>query len=214
MVKSRKDAETSNGGRTPAWIYDTENQRKWNNHFRTILKRDYENSDPVILAILNDVELCDLCGTKVRSYVDKDISAWLNRQRKNRGAKFKKRLETAIAGLHAAKEICEEQGDQSLAVNLGTLAMEFSRALGRCKIAFATKRHGRDRNHAILYECHSFLQGKLGRPVTYVTLANLVNAAFEADGKSPEDPIDEEQIRKNLTNFKRNNPLALFFGST
>jgi hypothetical protein len=79
--------------------------------------------------------------------------------------------------------------------------------LDRCELAFATKRHGRDRAHSILSECRSFLEERLGKSVTYVTLANLVNAGHEADGKTPEEPITEEHIRKNLTAFRNNNPL-------
>jgi hypothetical protein len=137
----------------------------------------------------------------------------LYEQRKARGAKLKKQLEIAIAGLRAAIGLCRDGGYPELSSPLGILADRFSEQLGRCKQAFATKRHGRDRDHAILHECHSFLQEKLGKPVTYVTLANLVNAGYEVDGNPPKEPIDEEQIRKNLANFKRNNPLWQVYSS-
>jgi hypothetical protein len=206
MSKPRKRIGTSNGARKPSWISDTENQRKWNERFRAILKRDYENSDDAIRAILSDVYFCDLCATKIRSYVDKAISAWLNMQKKNRGAKIKRQLELAIAGLQAAKEICEQQGNQPVALNLGILAKEFSQALARCKLAFAVKRRGRDRDHSILDECRGFIQKTLAHSVTNKTLANLVNAGYETDDNLPTEPVTEEQIRKNLANFTRNNP--------
>lgn len=213
MIKAGRRTGAVKGARIPAWIRDKANQSKWNDQFIGILKRDYVNSDVAISTILRDERLSQLCATKIRSYVDKDVTAWLYEQRKARGAKHKKQLEIAIAGLRTAIDLYQDRGNQEFALPLGKLADEFSQELGRCKQAFATKRHGRDRDHAILYECHSFLQAKLEQPLTYVTLANLVNAGYEADGNPPKEPVDEEQIRKNLANFKRNNPLWHLYGS-
>ncbi|MGD0922927.1 MAG: hypothetical protein ABSA70_14365 [Terriglobia bacterium] len=213
MIKPGKRTGDVKGAPDPAWTRDTANQSMWNGQFIGILKRDYVNSDVAISAILRDEQLSQLCATKIRSYVGKNVSAWLYEQRKARGAKLKRQLEIAVAGLRAAIGLCMDGGKKELLLPLGLLADEFSQQLGRCKQAFATKRHGRDRDHAILYECHSFLQEKLGQPVTYVTLANLVNAGYEADGGPLKEPVDEEQIRKNLANFKRNNPLWHLYGS-
>lgn len=168
-------------------------------------------SDAVISAILKDERISQLCATKIRSYVDKDISDWLYRQRKARGNKTRKRLEIAIEGLREAVGLCKEGGKAEFLTPLVKLADELSRALERCDQAFATKRHGRDRDHALLLECHSFLQAELGRPVTYATLANLVNVGYETEGNPPTDPVDEEQVRKSLANFKKNNPLWLLY---
>ena len=93
-----------------------------------------------------------------------------------------------------------------MAMNLANLAIELSGQLGRCKVAFGTKRHGRDRAHSALSECRSFLKSKLNHAITCATLANLVNAGLEANGEDPDEPITEEHIRKNLANFERNNP--------
>ena len=214
MVKTGRKTRGIKGARVPAWIQDKADQSRWNDRFTGILKRDYLNSDAAIPSILSDKRLAQLCATKIRSYVDKDVSAWSYEQRKARGAKVKKQLEVAVAGLRAAIGLCMDGDKKELLLPLGMLADEFSQQLGRCKQAFAAKRHGRDRDHAILHECHSFLQKELGSPVTYVTLANLVNAGYEADGKSPKEPVNEEQIRKNLANFKRINPLWRLFSST
>ena len=206
MVKPRKRLGTSNSAKEPSWISDTGNQRKWNDRFRAILKRDYENLDVTILAILSDAQLSDLCATKIRSYVDEAVSAWLNGEKKTRGVRRKKQLETAIVGLRAAIEFYEEQGNRAVALKLGMLTKELSGALGRCKLAFGVKRRGRDRDHSILDECHGFLQRSLAQPVTNKTLANLVNAGYETDDNLPKEPITEELVRKNLAKFKRNNP--------
>jgi len=206
MVRTRKRNGILKGAKKPSWISDTEDQRKWMDRFKAILKRDYENSDPTILSILSDVQLCDLCATKIRGYVDKAVSVWLNAQKKVKGAKRKKQLETAIAGLHAAMEFYEEQGNQALAINLGIVAKDLSEALGRCKFAYGVKRRGRDRDHSLALMSAGFLKRSLAHSVTMKTLANLVNAGFETDENLPEEPITEEQIRKNLAKFKRNNP--------
>jgi hypothetical protein len=213
MIKAGMRTGAVKGARIPAWIEDKANQDKWNKEFIGILKRDYVNSDTAISTLLRDELLSQLCATKIRTYIDKDATAWLHEQRKARGAKLKKQLETAIAGFSAAIDLYKNQGNQEVARFLDMLNGNISQVLGRCKAAFATKRHGRDRDHAILHECHSFLQAKLQQPVTYVTLANLVNAGYEADGNPAKEPVDEEQIRKNLANFKRNNPLWHLYGS-
>jgi hypothetical protein len=213
MIRAGRRTRAVKGARFLAWIEDKANQDKWNEKFIEILKRDYVNIDTPISTLLRDQRLSQLCATKIRSYVDKDVSAWLYEQRKARGARLKKQVEIAVAGLRAAIGLCMDGGKKELLLPLGMLADEFSQQLGRCKQAFATKRHGRDRDHAILLECHSFLQEKLGQPVTYVTLANLVNAGYEADGNPLKEPVDEELIRKNLANFKRNNPLWYLYGS-
>lgn len=197
----------------PGWIRDKENQRKWNGRFIEILKEYYLNSDPAISSMLADERLSQVCATKIRGYVDKGVTNWWYGRSKAWGARYKEKLKTAIGGLRAANDLYLFRGKHELASSLGVLADEFSQELGRCKQAFATKRHGRDRDHSFLLECQSFLRQKLERSVSYVTLANLVNAGYEADGSPPKEPITEDQIRKNLTNFKRNNPHWRLYGS-
>jgi hypothetical protein len=214
MTKSGSRTGAVRGARMPAWKADKENQRKWNGQFISILKRDYSNSDSAISAILGNERLSQICATKIRSYVDKGVTIWWYEQSKAKGARHKGRLEQAIAGMNAAVSLYLDRGNQGTAQNLGELAIGLSQELGRCKEAFATKRHGRDRDHSFLFECHSFLQTELGQPVTYVTVANLVNAGYEAEGSPLKEPVSDEQIRKNLVNFKRNNPLWRVYGST
>jgi len=192
---------------TPSWIADKENQRKWNDHFIRILRRDYANSDATISAVLRNKKLSDRCATRVRSYVDNRVTLSLNKQSKDRGIKRKKQLEVAIAGLRESASLLIDRGNQGLAASLGVLADKFSEELERCKQAFGTKRRGRDRDHSILYECHSFLESELQRPVTNRTLASLVTAGLEADGNRLKEFATEEEIRKNLAYFKSKNPL-------
>jgi hypothetical protein len=205
MIKKKE--RTVPSAQKPGWVSDTKDQRKWNSQFIGILNRDYANSDAIISAILRNKKLSERCATRVRSYVDKRLALCLNQQTKARGIKHKKQLEIAIAGLGAASCLLINRGNQGLATSLGVIADEFSRELGRCKQAFGTKRRGRDRDHSILYECHSFLESKIRRPVTNKTLAHLVTAGFEADGNHQKEFITEEEIRKNLAHFKAKNPL-------
>ena len=213
MTKNKRRTGSRKGVRIPSWIADTQNQKQWNDRFLAVLKRDYARSDSTISAILGDKRVSEFCATKIRSYVDKDVTIWWYAESKARGTKFKEKLKLAIGGLRAAIVLCTIRGDKKSVSSLGKLAEKFSLHLGRCKRAFATKPHGRDRDHSFLLECQAYLQKKLGRRVTYATLANLVNAGYEADGNPLKKPITEEHIRKNLANFRRNNPLWRLYGS-
>jgi hypothetical protein len=205
--RPKKKEDTGGGAQKPSWIADKESQRKWNGQFIRILRRDYANSDATVSAILRDKRLSERCATRVRSYVDKRVARCLNKQSKARGIKHKKQLEIAIAGLREASSLLTKRGNHGLAASLGVLADGLSEELGRCKQAFGTKRRGRDRDHSILYECHSFLESELGHRVTNKTLANLVTAGYETDGNRAKQYITEEEIRKNLAHFKSKNPL-------
>jgi hypothetical protein len=207
MAKVRRRIRKTSRARIPAWIRDKADQNKWNDEFIRILKRDYQGADATISAILSDELLSQRCATSIRTYVDKAVTLRLNLERKARGAKTIQQLRTAIAGLDAAIDIYTNATREELIPVLREIKEELSQVLGRSKKAFATKRRGRDRDHGILYECQLFLQAKLKQPVTYVTLADLVNAGFEAGGNSSNELMDEIKVRKNLANFKRNNPL-------
>ena len=211
MIKTGKRTGVLRAARMPSWIRDTQDQKRWNDQFIKILKRGHLKSDAVISAILGNERLSQMCATKIRSYVDKDFTTWRYAESKARGAKVKEKLELAIGGLRAAIQLCRMQGDQESASSLGMLADEYSLALGRCKQAFATKPHGRDRDQSVLLECLSFLQKELGQPITYAMLADLVNAGEEVEECTFKEFITEQQIRKNLANFERNNPHSYLY---
>jgi hypothetical protein len=181
----------------------------WDDRFIAILKRDYIKLDDVIVTILKNELLARMCAVKISTYVDKDVSDWLYKTRKIRGAQHQKSLETAITGINEAIGLYRDRGRQAEAMYLSTFALELSAQLGMRKEAYGTKKHGRDRSHLILYDCKVFLEWALRHRITYSTLANLVNAGFEADGKTPEVPVTEEQLRKNLQAFQDRNPEAV-----
>lgn len=155
--------------------------------------------------------MSQVCATKIRGYVDKNCTNWWYRNSKARGAEKKRRYELAIAGLNTAVSLYLERGDQATAQCLNKLATALSQEVSSFKEAFATKPHGRDRDHSFLLECRSFLQIELGQPVTNAMLASLLNAGFEADGNPLRKPITEEHVRKNLANFERNNPHSYLY---
>jgi hypothetical protein len=193
----------------PTKHYNNSRTPPWDDRFIAILKRDYIKVDGVIAAILKNERLARTCAVKISTYVDKDVSGRLYKTRKIRGAQHKKRLQISIAGINEAISLYRERGRQAEAVYLSTLALELSAQLGMVREAYGTKRHGRDRSHLILYDCKVFLESVLGDRITYPTLANLVNAGFEADGNLSKDPITEEQLRKNLEAFQERNPTAV-----
>jgi hypothetical protein len=203
-MKVRRGRKPLKGIQKPAWVDDPAKQAEWERCFTNALKT-YQALDGVVSAILGNKFLLSRSAVSVRSYVDKGVTDFLNRVRKERGAKHKKDLEVAIAGLNKAIALLSVRGDTLAVQSISSIAIDFSRELGRCREAFATKRHGRDQAHSILSEFHSFLENNLGRSVTYSSLANLVIAGYEAEGICNE-VISEEQIRKNLTKFRKNNP--------
>jgi hypothetical protein len=68
-----------------------------------------------------------------------------------------------------------------------------------------TKRHGRFRDHGILDYAKREMEKSLG-PVSYESLARLVNAAMAADGQDdPDGGFSGETIRKALDNLHERN---------
>src|SRR5438309_599666 len=92
----------------------------WDDRFIATLKRDYSNLDGVVAAILKNEPLARMCAVKISNSVDKDISDWLYKTRKARGAKHKKRLEIAIAGINEAIDFYGERGRHAEAMYLST----------------------------------------------------------------------------------------------
>jgi hypothetical protein len=201
MAKSQK--RKSRVVRKPAWLADKYNQKEWTARFARKLK-EYEHLDSAIASILRNEWVLARCSVKIRVYMDRNVTAYLHQQRKQRGRMMEAKLETAIKGINAAIELYSERGNQPVAMHLGDLAIELSAMLGRCGQALATKRHGRDYDHSFLLECRKFLETALQCKITYATLATLINAAVETDGSTDDVKITEENVRKNLTAFQKN----------
>jgi hypothetical protein len=180
----------------------------WGDRFIAILERDYKNLDAAITAILRDEEVARTCVAKIMAYVDKDVTDQLYGERKAREAGRKKQLAIAIRGIKEAIAFYRELGREQEAVYLSSFVIELSGRLGRSKETYGTKRYGRDRSNLALLDAQLFLESALRQRITYATLANLVNAGFEAHGELLKEPITEERVRKNLEHFKKRNPVA------
>jgi len=201
MAKTRKRARAAKRSRKPVWITDEKNQEKWNGRFIRILEQD--DIDPIISTLLSNKWLSQLCATRIRSYVDKAFTDWWYGESKARGIKHKQQLETAIGGLRVASVLCSNKGNQKLASRLGALAAEFLLELAQCKHAFATKRHGRDRDHSLLLECRAFLQRELGRPVGYPIHADEMQCAITAVTRQQHKHLGEKVCEFQCSPFSR-----------
>jgi hypothetical protein len=189
-----------------AWLRNPDEQKEWTASFLRALKT-YAHSDPVISTILQNPQARETCAVKIRTYVDKGVTAWLYQERNDRKMSHKKLLKSAIEGLRAAAKLQQER-DGAVAQKLGEMASGFSETLKHLTEIYETKRHGVGRSHGTLRECQIYLQEILNRHITYTTLANLVNAGLAAEGGTDADEslITEEQIRKNLSRFAVGSP--------
>src|SRR5258708_3850792 len=190
ITQRTKTAKTARSVRAPG--RSNKHSGAWNDRFLKILKRDYRNLDPAVASILKNTRVAQICAPLVRAYVDKGVTNWLYKDRKIRGDKHKKKLDTAITGINEAISLRGDRGFKDEALYLSRLSVELAGERERSKEAFGTKRHGRDRAHSILYECQSFLESQLGQRPTYSTLANLITAGFDAHGTLPHDPVTAE----------------------
>jgi len=188
----------------PEWLNDPADQWAWAARFARNLNERHASVDGTVRRILRDRHVTHWCAMRVRCYVDPEVTRYLYKNRKDRVRQERMKIQSAITGLNSAVGIYGGQ-EPNVAQSLGFKAVELSGALGRCDRAASTKRHGRDRAQSILYECHVFLEYVLRTNVTYKTLANLVSSGFETENLSSTH-ISEENVRKNLANFRHQNP--------
>jgi hypothetical protein len=180
-----------------------ENQQRWTAEFAAKL-REVEKTDATISAILRDDWVVRQCATQVRLYADTTVSAYFYRDRQRRGKRQVAALKTAIKGIAVAAAFYADFGNQSAETQLKSYQADLSAILHRCKQAYSSKRHGRDRDHTILVRLQGFLEKQVGQ-VTNSTLATLVNKAMEVDGHAGSERFTEETVRKNLKAFRGKN---------
>jgi hypothetical protein len=77
---------------------------------------------------------------------------------------------------------------------------------GRADEAFDTKRMGLARQTESLAWLESYIEAKCGKPISAEDLASLIGAALEALAGRP-FVADPETVRRELSRFKRRNPL-------
>ena len=180
-------------------------QKSWNDRLIKTLRANHKG-DTMIESLIRNDKLCRTLGGLLRFYVDKKFTDGMYHARKSRGAEHQQKLVTARIGLETAVQLLAEAREYGRAVSLIPLIEHFSAQMGRLKEAYSTKRLGRDRAHFILYACQVVGEAGLKRSISFVTLADLVNASFEADGQQDYVPATEEHIRKNFSTLDKNSP--------
>jgi hypothetical protein len=181
---------------------DMESERE--ERFVRILSRDFSH-DQVCSRIVGDKSLARGIAKIMHRYVAPSFTAMLYEDRKKRIGSLRVELVKAINGLEAAGNLYRHREPETAAF-FDQKATELQSQLQAADVLLDVRRHGRFRDHGILDSARSVLERRLG-PMTYSTLANLVNAALQADGQSVDGPsVDEETIRKDLRNFLARNP--------
>lgn len=177
---------------------------QWGERFLSVLNR-YHREDPACMQITSDKEFARYVAVIIRRYVDRKFTEALYNDRTRRVGAIRTTAARAIDGLEAAASLyrhCEPE----TAAFFHLKAAELIQKMQGAEELLDTKRHGRFHDHAILYVARQELETKLG-PVTYETLANLINAGLRADGQNDKDkPVTAQQVRMNLDNFLARNP--------
>jgi hypothetical protein len=164
------------------------------------LNREYTH-DEVCRRIAADKKLGPGCAQVLRTYVDPGVRRELDADRKARVGVYRARLVEAIGGLEAAAALYRHR-DPEKAAFFQVEAAKLQPELQGADELLDVKKHGRFRDHGILYSARQIVEKALGEPVSYETLANLVNAADRALLNQDEDAMDEataDTQRKEVT---------------
>jgi hypothetical protein len=173
--------------------------------FVAILNREEYRSDEICRRIGADRALATDVGRMLWSYVEKDFTKGLNEERRAKIGPYWQQVVGARDGFEKGMALWRVRYPDRAAL-LAQWAQELRAEEQGAETLMDTKRHGRERDHGILYSIRQVLEKRVG-PVTNVTLANLVNAGLEASGQAEADkPVTEDDIRKNLRNFLDRNP--------
>jgi hypothetical protein len=207
MTKKRALKARARRVRKPAWVDDVSDQNQWIAEFTKKL-REISRTDRTITAILANERVLHQCGIQLRLYSDLDVTAYFYQDRRRRGKRQVARLKAAIKGMTEAIEFYKEFRNEAATSQLEYHKGDLSAILQRSKVAYSSKRHGRDRDHTILVRLREFLQ-KETAPVTNATLATLVSKAMEVDGQPDSSRISEETVRRALRSFQGRNQVMM-----
>jgi hypothetical protein len=165
--------------------------------FIRTLNRDYRD-DETCMRIAADAKLAGECATIMGSYVSPELTERLYEERKASVGAYRAKLVQAIDGFEAAALLYRHR-DSARAAGWLKDAAELQAQVPGTDELLDVKRHGRHRDHGILYSARQTMEKALG-PISYETLANLINASAEAQGIHQE-PATGEMVRKNLENY-------------
>jgi hypothetical protein len=182
----------------------TKTTAQWEERFIHVLNR-YHRTDPACMQITADKELAHYVAVMIRRYVDRSFTEALYNDRRTRVGSYRTNVVKAIDGLESAANLYRHREPEMAAIFHSKAAELIAEKQGADEL-LDTKRHGRFQDHGILHVAQQELKKKLG-PITYETLANLINAGLRADGQDDEDkPVTAQQVRMNLDNFLARNP--------
>lgn len=128
-------------------------------------------------------------------------------ERKERGVRLMSKLQDGITGLTTAAEAYEVLGDSEAAGDIDGRAQYLAGKLELAQEVFSTKRLGVAGKNLYLFLLELYVEQRTGRRPTSGELALLVEAGKMAAGYQRHPDMDPEQLRKNLQNFKKNNPV-------
>jgi hypothetical protein len=180
--------------------------QSWDDRFIRTLNQDYRG-DPVCLRITANEGFARVVARMIKRYVDSRFTKTLYADRKKRIWAYRATAKKAIDGLEAAAALYRVREPEAAALFM-TKAAELHEQLLRADVLLHVEGHGRLYDYGIRVEARTELEKYLG-PVSYVTLANLVNAACNVEGPNAEGDspiVDADMIRKNLDNFLARNP--------
>jgi hypothetical protein len=166
------------------------------------LNREFAD-DKTCRRIAADKKFGPGCARLLRTYVDPEFRSKQDAERRTKMEARRAELVKAIDGLEAAANLCRHR-DPERAAAYHIDAAAFQAELAGVDELLDLKRHGRFRDHGILYSARQVMERALG-PVTYDTLANLITAAQLALGQEDAPPVDAQSLRMALSNFTERN---------
>jgi hypothetical protein len=181
----------------------TNTMAQWEERFIHVLNR-YHRDDPACMQITSDKEFAHYVAVMMHRYVDRRFTEALYNDRRTRVGAYRTNVVKAIDGLESAANLYRPREPETAAI-FDLKAAELIAVKQGADELLEVKRHGRFQDHGILYVARQELEKTLG-PVTYETLANLINAGLRADGQDDKDkPVTAQQVRMNLDNFLARN---------
>lgn len=176
----------------------------WEQRFLRILKRPEYRRDEKLHRIASNEQFGLDVGRIIRSYLDKSFTDLAYEERKAKYGRAKAETVKAIDGLQIAANLYWQR-DPARAAYLQQVAADLVQEAEQADILLDTERHGRERDHGILYSARQVMEKRLG-PISNETLANLINAGLEVDGKADADhPVTADDVRRNMANFLKRN---------
>ena len=194
----------------------TKFKESYEKRFRWRLNRDYSD-DETCRQIAANERLWSGCAVMLKSYLEPELTDRLYSERKALASTVQEKAQTAVDGLEMAADLFRFSQEHEKAAQCHLLASDLQAMNSNASELSDTKRHGRDRDIGILDSAIQVLEQHLGHPLSYETLANLLNAAQRELVDLDEEKMDEatgdaskeftaNSLRMLLERFRTRNP--------